>query len=149
MKYLVIFSLSVLFLSACSTSKKFTRNDFGSPNLKQELLDYFTFKIDVHSEDENYGYTPNDPVMVGGGSIEGPKNQRRFLNALAGPNGEKVEYHRIGSCCQFGTTNSEFGGGMLDMYNVTIEGTEKSVTLFINMYDSDTLRVPVGFSLRY
>jgi hypothetical protein len=35
---------------------------------------------------------------------------RRFLNALSGPNGEKIEYYRIGSCCPFETKNSEWGG---------------------------------------
>ena len=79
----------------------------------------------------------------------GPKDERRFLNALAGPNGEQISYHRLGSCCGFFTKNGLFGdSGMLDKYEVTYEGLDKPIILYINMYDSDVLQVPVGFTLR-
>jgi hypothetical protein len=84
--------------------------------------------------------------MVGGIS-EGPKNERRFLNALAGPNGEKISYNRLGSCCPFNTKNSPFGG-MLDKYEITYPGLEKSLIIYINMYDSKELVVPVGLKLK-
>jgi hypothetical protein len=84
--------------------------------------------------------------MVGGGS-DGPKNERRFLNALCGPNGEKIEYYRIGSCCPFESENSAFGG-MLDKYNITYKGLKKDIIIYINMYDSDILKVPVGLELK-
>lgn len=66
------------------------------------------------------------------------------LNALAGPNGEKVAYERLGSCCPFKTKNAVFGdSGMLDKYEITIEGSSKKIILYLNMYDSETLQVPV------
>ena len=67
---------------------------------------------------------------------------------MTGPSGEEIKYYRIGSCCPFRTKNSEWGG-MLDMYNITYQGLEKDIVLYINMYDSDTLKVPVGFKLKY
>lgn len=148
MKQLLLFTLAIFFIISCSTQSRIGRVvDYGSPAVSQKLLDYDTFIIELYSQDKSYGFTERNPVMVGGG-IEGPRNQRRFLNALAGPNGEEIEYYRIGSCCPFRTKNSEWGG-MLDMYDVTYEGLKKSLILYINMYDSDTLRVPVGFKLRY
>jgi hypothetical protein len=146
MKHILILTLTVLFLTSCSTSKRMAGVDYGSPRLKQELLDDNTFKISLYSQDDSYGYTEKNPIMVGANS-EGPKNERRFLNALSGPNGEKIGYSRIGSCCHFKTKNSEWGG-MLDMYDVKYEGLNKSLIIYINMYDSDTLKVPVGLKLK-
>lgn len=157
MKKTLFFAVAVLMLLSCSNSKKMTGVagnsksgkmdvvDYGSPKVKQELLDEYTFKITQYSQDKTYGYTEENPVMVGGVS-EGPKNERRFLNALCGPNGEPIDYYRIGSCCPFKTKNSEWGG-MLDKYNVTYPGLEKPLIIYINMYDSDTLKVPVGLKL--
>ena len=49
----------------------------------------------------------------------------------------------------FTTKNGSFGGsGMLDMYSINYPGLDKDITLYINMYDSDTLKVPVGFKLK-
>jgi len=147
MKQFLILTMTVVVLFSCSTSKKIAGVNYGSPKIKQELLDDYTFKISSYSQDDTYGYTEKNPIMVGGNS-EGPKNERRFLNALVGPNGEKIEYYRIGSCCPFKTKNSEWGG-MLDKYDVKYEGLNKSLTIYINMYDSDTLKVPVGLKLKY
>lgn len=76
-------------------------------------------------------------------------NERRFLNALAGSNGEKLSYHRIGNCCHFRTKNSFINnGGLLDKYSVTYEGLKKPLIIYINMYDSETLNIPVGLTLK-
>lgn len=153
MKHLLRITLILILFSSCGPSKKAgitnfdSPKDYGSPNVEQELIDDKTFKIEKYSTDETYGYMKENPIMVGG-NMEGPKNERRFLNALAGPNGEFIEYYRMGSCCPFNTKNSEWGG-MLDMYNVTYEGLKKEIVLYINMYDSDTLKVPIGFKLWY
>lgn len=79
---------------------------------------------------------------------DGPLNERRFLNALAGPNGEPLSYERLGSCCTFKTKNSPFKKGLLDRYEVTWEGNATPVILYLNMYDAGPLRVPVNFTLK-
>lgn len=145
---LVIFVAAMLV--ACGSSKKTTGKsggmlDYGSPNVKQTLLDNNTFKIDEISDDPTYGYTQENPIMVGGGVFGGAQNERRFLNALMGPEGEAITYVRQGSCCEFKTKNGFDGGGLLDKYIVAHKGLEKEVILYINMYDSDTLKIPVGF----
>ena len=114
-------------MSSCATSKKSVRK--GEANVRYELLDARTFKITKFARDKTYGYTEDNPIKVGGG-MEGPLNEQRFLNALAGPNGEKVSYKRQGSCCPFKTPNAVFGdSGMLDMYEISIEGMSQKIIL--------------------
>ena len=122
--------------------------DYGSPRVKQELVYDQMFLVKEYTTDKAYGYTVEKPIMVGGGS-EGPKNERRFLNALTGPKGEQISYQRLGSCCSFYTKNGTFGdAGLLDKYEITYEGLGTPIILYINMYDSDILKVPVGFTLK-
>ncbi len=97
--------------------------------------------------DSTYGYSKENPIKVGGNS-NGPTNQRNYLNSLSGPNGETLIYKRSGSCCQFETKNSSYGMGMLDIYKVTYEGKKDTVSLYINMYDKETLKSPVGFKFK-
>jgi hypothetical protein len=146
MKHFLLLALTVISLFSCSNSKRTAGFEYRSPRVRQELLNDNTFIITLYSQDDSYGYTERNPIMVGGNS-EGPKNERRFLNALSGPNGEKIEYHRIGSCCPFKTKNSAWGG-MLDKYEVKYEGLSKSLIMYFNMYDSDTLKVLVGLKLK-
>lgn len=148
MKTTTYTTIAIACLFACSAPKKMAGLDYGSPNLKQELLDEQTFMISHYSKDKSYGYSMRNPVMVGG-DMSGPMNERRFLNALAGPKGEQIFYEREGSCCAFKTTNSEFNNmGLLDRYKVSYRGLKKPLIIYINMYDSDTLRVPVGLKLK-
>lgn len=152
-RLLYVFGIILFLLLGCKTTTKVGGKsggmiDYGSPRVKQELVNDQVFLIIQYATDETYGYTEENPIMVGkeGG---GPKDQRRFLNALAGPGGEQIGYQRLGSCCMFYTKNGLFGdSGMLDMYEVTYKGLDKPIVLYINMYDSDVLLVPVGFSLR-
>ena len=96
------------------------------------------------SDDPGYGYTEQNPIKVGGGS-EGPSRERAYFQLLRGPNGESVSFERRGSCCGFETPNGLLGGGMLDIYQVTIAGSDKPVKLYINMYDYEQPKAPKGF----
>lgn len=141
--------LALIILTGCSSSKQSAKKGwgtYGSPNVEQKLLNNETFVVDVYSDDATYGYTQENPIMEGGGVLSGARNERRFLNALMGPDGEPITYTRLGSCCGFKTKNGLLDdGGLLDMYQVAHKGLEKEVILYINMYDSDTLKIPVGF----
>ena len=149
-----IFFLAIAgIMVACGTSKETTQatESSGSEETVKEpvLRDHLTFLITEVSKDETYGYTQENPIMVGGVTTnEGPLNERRFLNALAGPNGESISYNRQGSCCHFETENGFMGGGLLDMYEVTWSGQKEAVILYINMYDPGELKAPVGFTIR-
>ncbi|HEX5653307.1 MAG TPA: hypothetical protein VFX58_09545 [Chitinophagaceae bacterium] len=143
-----------ILLGNCGPAPKTsaTANPAGSPaytGSRAAMLDNNTFELKEISSDETYGYSENNPVKVGGvKDSEGPLNERRFLNALLGPNGETVSYSRKGSCCPFKTPNGFSGAGLLDRYEVSYEGLEKPVYIFINMYDFGELRAPRGFSFK-
>ena len=103
--------------------------------------------IPIFATDNSYGHSPENPINVGG-LQNGALNQRIFLSALAGPNGEEISFERIGSCCPFPSPNGFNGTGMLDRYEITFEGLAAPIILYMNFYDSDVLKVPVGFTLR-
>lgn len=143
-KHIIILGVS-LILYSCSATKQ------TSKNTTQILRDNITFLIQEISTDKTYGLTPKNPVEVGGAKdSEGVQNERRFLNALAGPNGERISYYRAGSCCPVKSDNDPFGFGsvMLDNYRVTWENSKDTVSIYINMYDSGKLKAPVGFTIK-
>lgn len=133
---------SMVFLMSCSTSKQI---------IQTNLKDNQTFDLLEISDDSSYGYSEKNPVQVGGVDKQsGPLNQRRFLNALAGPNGEEVTYFRSGSCCPIKSKNDPLGFGqvLLDNYKVTYEGSKDTVSIYINMYDYGALKAPKGFTIK-
>jgi hypothetical protein len=126
-------------------------NGYGNPNVKQVLSeDGKKFLIKEYATDETYGYTETNPIMVGGArNNEGPQNEQRFFNSLAGPLRFPVIYKRLYSCCPFYTKNGSIGSdgigrGRLDVYELSHDSLNEPVKLYINMYDSDVLKVPVG-----
>jgi hypothetical protein len=141
MKNLIYICIVILVLG-CST-----------PNqaVKTTLKNSQTFELTEISTDPTYGLSAKNPVQVGGvDKNEGPTNERRFLNALAGPNGEEVTYFRAGSCCPIKSKSDPFGLGsvMLDNYRVTWKGAKDTVSIYINMYDYGQLKAPVGFTIK-
>jgi tetratricopeptide (TPR) repeat protein len=93
----------------------------------------------------NYSLTEKTAIKTGGG----PKGEHDYLNMLCGPNGEKIKYKRLGSCCVFETKNSPFGNtGLLDTYEVTYEGLKDPVIIFLNMYDPPTGKFSAPFGLK-
>ncbi|HET8885822.1 MAG TPA: 2-dehydro-3-deoxyphosphooctonate aldolase [Salinimicrobium sp.] len=141
MKKVISIVIFTLILS-CSTA-----NQPVQTNLKNGQI----FEITSISSDPTYGLSEKNPVQVGGvDKQEGPQNERRFLNALAGPNGEQVSYYRAGSCCAIKSENDPYGfdSVMLDNYRVTWEGAKDTVSIYINMYDYGTLKAPVGFTIK-
>jgi hypothetical protein len=134
--------LLILLLGACATTPT------GPSSRQYTPAGTYKFFLVNYATDSTYGYTEANPIKVGGAmEQQGPVNERKFLNALAGPNGEQISYTRLHSCCGFKTENSPFGGGLLDVYEIVWEGQKSKVRLFINMYDADELWVPVGFTL--
>lgn len=139
MQKLIYLCLAAGFL-ACTTPK-------GAG--KTKLLDNRTFLLTAVSTDPTYGLSEKNPVQVGGvDKDEGPLNEQRYLNALAGPNGEGIRYYRRGSCCAVKSKNGFMGMALLDNYKVSWEGSKDTVSIFINMYDYGELKAPVGFTIR-
>ncbi|MGB0850756.1 MAG: 2-dehydro-3-deoxyphosphooctonate aldolase [Bacteroidia bacterium] len=100
------------------------------------------------STDKTYGYTQENPICVGNqNKMGGPLDEKSYLNSIKGPNGEDISYVREGSCCPFKSKNGLMGSGLLDIYTINYAGLDEPITLYINMYDSDELEAPVGFTL--
>ncbi|MDC9723630.1 MAG: 2-dehydro-3-deoxyphosphooctonate aldolase [Urechidicola sp.] len=142
MKKKLLITCILFGLFSCSITKNVSKN------IKHTLLDDYTFLITEISSDPTYGLTPKNPVEVGS-EESGPKNERRFLNALSGPNGEAISYYRSGSCCPIKSDKAVFGDKvMLDNYRVTWKGSKDTISIYINMYDSGKLMAPKGFGIK-
>ena len=150
-KFLILAGL--LITLSCSNSKKVasgsTNSNAGKGDTrtsKVQMLDNETYLLTEKSDDKTYGFEESNPIKVGEFS---PQNERRFLNALLGPNGETVKYFRAGSCCPFKTSHAMIGNtGLLDRYRVSWDGNKDTLDIFINMYDKGGLKIPVGFTAK-
>ncbi len=138
--------LLFLLIIACNSTKKASSNTSNKTYKTPQIL-YNAYVITSVSKDDSYGYSKENPINVGGmKDMTGALNQRRYLNGLAGPNGENVTYFRAGSCCSFKSKNGIFGNGLLDIYLVTWENAKDTTTLYLNLYDKGELKIPVGFT---
>ncbi len=135
-KVLLFLTIGMMLISACKSSK----GTSGTSNKNST-------SVTTVSTDKTYGFTQENPIKVGG-TGSGPANERKYLDALAGPNGESISYVRVGSCCSFKTPNGLMGAGFLDRYEVTWSGQASPVYLYLNMYDKDELKAPVGFTIK-
>ena len=145
------FSLLLLLLIvivSCASTKSTLKNiDDSAPVLT--LSQNNTFIITEYSKNKKYGYDQDYPINIFyRNTKEDSINQQRFLNALAGPKGEKITYTKLESCCPFPSKRTELGAGFLDVYELKWDGQKKPVKLYLNIYEKGILMVPVGLSLK-
>ena len=124
----------------------------GCVSTKSELARHGLVKpqaIDLveTSFDPTYGYTQDNPIMVGG-YFEGSshRNQYIYLEQLAGPNGESIQTRRVGNCCPFKAPGAYKDIGLLDRWEIRIDGSEGVVLLYLNSYGYVDPKAPMGFS---
>ncbi len=147
LKQFFYFFLIVLAYSCTSTKSTLKNVNDNAPIPK--LSNNNAFIITAYSKDKKYGYDMDYPINVFFKSIKNDTiNPQRFLNALAGPNGETLSYTKTESCCPFPTKKSEMGAGFLDVYEITWEGQNKPLILYFNIYEKGDLLVPIGLSLK-
>ncbi len=90
------------------------------------------------STDPTYGSIQENPIKVGGDWMDGPARERGYLDVLRGPNGENVSYERTGS--------ELVGDVILDIFEITIAGQSEKKTLYVDEYNYEAPKAPVGFS---
>jgi hypothetical protein len=148
MKKTVLFIALLIVTASCVSSKSTLKNvDDNAPVLT--LSPNNTFIITEYSKDKKYGYDQDYPINIFYRTTKDDSiNQQRFLNALAGPKGEKISYTKLESCCPFPTKRTELGAGFLDVYELKWDGQKKPVKLYLNIYEKGILMVPVGLSLK-
>lgn len=132
----------------CISTKSMLKNVDNNapiPSLSKEN----TFIVTEYSKDLKYGFNEEYPVNVFYvNSNDENLNASRYLNALAGPNGEKITYIKIESCCPFPTKRTEIGAGYLDIYELKWEGQKNPIRLYINIYERGYILVPIGLSIK-
>ena len=148
MKKIVFFIILLIIATSCVSTKSTLKNvDDNAPDLI--LKKDNTFAITLFSNDKKYGYDPDYPVNIFYQNTRNETlNETRFLNALAGPNGEKITFKRLETCCPFPTKRSDMGAGFLNVYELTWSGQKKPLTLYLNVYEKGILMVPMGLSLK-
>jgi hypothetical protein len=144
----IIFQLgiSILLFSCVSTRSSLKNVDDSAPDLVVKADN--TFEIKQFSTDKKYGYDKDYPINIFYKTSNTDANQERFLNALAGPKGEKITYTKLESCCPFPTKRSDMGAGFLDVYELKWEGQKKPIQLYINIYEKGSVMVPLGLRLK-
>jgi len=100
-------------------------------------------KLSEVSTNKKYGYKSKPKTSIKVGSIE---NEQAYLKALRGPTGEPVKFRRIGSCCEFKSKSAAFGSAFLDKYEVYYKGINEPVNLYLNGYEFETPKAPLGFT---
>ncbi len=144
-----IFAVLVLvFFTACVSTKSTLKNtDENAPDLVLDAAGNFV--ISAVSTNPKYGYDKDYPINVFYQNTKNDTlNQFRFLNALAGPKGEKIRFRRIDDCCPFPSKRNDIGVGLLNRYELTWDGQQKPVVLYLNIFAKGQLAVPVGLTLK-
>ena len=148
MKKTVLFVALLIVTASCVSTKSTLKNVDNNAPIPVLSKDN-TFVITEYSKDKKYGYDKDYPINVFfRNSRDENINQERFLNALAGPKGEKITFTKLESCCPFPTKRSDMGAGFLDVYEIKWTGQKTPVKLYMNIYEKGILMVPVGFTLK-
>jgi hypothetical protein len=95
----------------------------------------------AQATDPTYGFTPRNPIRVGGGAEDGPRRESLYLGGLSGPNGEEVTDQSIGS--------EMVGDMVLDGYAVNIQGYPGIKTLYFDVSVYEEPKIPVGFTCAF
>lgn len=144
---LLISSLSLMIISCVGIKNTIKNIDDTAPI--PLLKNNNSFVLNEISNDPKYGYDPDYPINIFyRNTANDTINQERFLKALAGPNGEKIFYEKVESCCPFPTKRSEIGAGLLDVYQVKWVGCKKPLKLYFNIYEKGKLMVPKGLTVK-
>ncbi len=115
---------------------------------RPSFLDRDTYLLSAISEDPLYGYSKQNPILVGGAeNLEGPWNERRVLNALMGPNGQRIFYNRSGSLHSTVLVDGQPKGVVLDRYVIWGENLDFT-SLYFNMYEYGEIKAPLGLTYR-
>ncbi|RTZ01850.1 2-dehydro-3-deoxyphosphooctonate aldolase [Flavobacterium sp. RSP49] len=148
MKKSILFIALLIGTTSCiSTQSTLKNTDDNAPDLL--LSQDYTFVITQYSTNKKYGYDKDYPINIFFNNTKNETiNQERFLNALAGPNGENITFIKRESCCPFPTKRSEMGAGFLDVYELKWNGQKEPLLLYLNIYEKGILMVPVGLTLK-
>jgi hypothetical protein len=93
--------------------------------------------------DAGYGLSADKPIQIGGGPVYMNARQRRFLDALRGPAGQRL---RVVGGIGSGPVTINGSTTIVDSYTVTYEGHDDPIRLFMDAYHFGHPKVPKGFT---
>lgn len=141
------FIMIIAFFSSCGSIKSTLMNVDNTaikPTIKNN-----SFVLTEYAPDNKYGYDKNYPINLGFENEKySPKNIPLFFNAIQGPDGKKITYEKLETCCPFPSKKSVMGAGTLDVYQVSFEGSSKKVLLYINIFEKGKVLCPKGFTIK-
>jgi hypothetical protein len=143
--------LFLLILTAIFTSCgsiKSTLQNVDDTAIKPQVRNN-QFMITEYASDGKYGYDKNYPINLGFENEKySPKNIIYFFNALEGPKGEKISYIIKDNCCPFPSKKSVVGAGTLDLYEITLEGSDTKINLYVDIYEKGKVVCPKGLRIK-
>jgi hypothetical protein len=146
MKY--FFSLLIAFTLTSCVSTKSTIKNIDSTALRPLVRDQ-AYIITEYATDAKYGYDEDYPINIGFiHEKQEDINVAYFFNGLSGPKGEKITYKKIDTCCPFPSKNSLMGAGTIGIYEVSFEGSSKTIILYFNIYEKGKILCPKGFTIK-
>lgn len=147
MRKIIILSILVFFTS-CISTKNTIQNIDDTAILPKIFAKQFI--LTETATDSKYGYSEFYPVNLGFSKFENSNNLNvgRFFNAITGPNGEKITYKLIETCCPFPSKNNKMGAGTLDLYEVYFDGKVTDKKIYINTFEKGKVICPKGFSIK-
>lgn len=107
----------------------------GQTHVKYDYPD--TLWIYGQAGNSDYGFTPENPIKVGGGIL--PKHSYRYLNSLTDKNGKKVTYERIGSCCNDVIKRTE------PLTSFLVRNGKNEFILYLDQYEWEKPQLIQGF----
>ncbi len=147
MRKIIILSFLVLFAS-CVSTKNTIQNIDDTAILPKIVAGKFV--LTETANDSEYGYSEFYPINLGFSKFENSNNTNvnRFFNSITGPNGEKVTYRLLGTCCPFPSKNNKMGAGTLDLYEIYLDDKASNKKIYINTFEKGKVMCPKGFSIK-
>jgi hypothetical protein len=147
MRKVIVLSILVFFTSCVST--KNTIQNIDDKAVLPKIVGS-QFILTETATDSKYGYSEFYPINLGFSKYENSNNLNvgRFFNAITGPNGEKVTYKLIETCCPFPSKNNKMGAGTLDLYEIYFDEKATDKKIYINTFEKGNVICPKGFSIK-
>ncbi len=147
MRKIIALNFLVLFASCIST--KNTIQNIDETAVLPKIL-YGQFVLTETANNSEYGYSEFYPINLGFSKFENSNNSNvnRFFNSIIGPNGEKVTYRLLETCCPFPSKNNKMGAGTLDLYEIYLDEKASNKKVYINTFEKGKVMCPKGFSIK-
>ena len=146
MKYLFSIVTALLLTSCVSTQS--TLKNVDNSDIRPAIKD-LAYVITEYATDNKYGYDQDYPINIGFiHEKQEDINIQYYFNGLEGPNGEKISYKKVDTCCPFPSKNSLMGAGTVGIYEVMLEGSNKKVMLYFNIFEKGKILCPKGFAIK-